>query len=68
MVVPVLGLHRPDLAFFEIVALWLVILVVMVRFWREDRGAGALMLPYFATCGAAQADDTVAVARASSTR
>jgi tryptophan-rich sensory protein len=49
------GLHRPDIAFFDIVALWLVILVVAVLFWREDRAAGSLMLPYlvwvgFASC------------------
>lgn len=49
------GLHRPEIAFFDIVALWLVIMVVMVLFWREHRGAAALMLPYvvwvgFASC------------------
>ena len=40
------GLHRPDMAFFDIVALWAVILVVVVLFWREDRLAGGLMVPY----------------------
>lgn len=49
------GRHRPDLALLEIVALWLLILVVTALFWREHRGAGALMLPYlvwvgFASC------------------
>ena len=42
------GLHRPDMAFFDIVALWVSILIVMVLFWREDRYAGALLLPYLA--------------------
>jgi translocator protein len=40
------GLHRPDLAFFDIVALWVVILIIVVLFWRVDRLAGGLMLPY----------------------
>jgi translocator protein len=49
------GLHRPDIAFFDIVILWAVILVVVVLFWREAQSAGALMLPYlfwvsFAVC------------------
>ncbi|MEW5978915.1 MAG: TspO/MBR family protein [Acidobacteriota bacterium] len=49
------GLHRTDLAFFEIVVLWVMILVVGVLFWREDWRAGALMIPYwlwvgFASC------------------
>ncbi len=49
------GLHRPDLAFLDIVALWLLIVVVTVLFWRRHRGAGALMVPYlvwvgFASC------------------
>jgi tryptophan-rich sensory protein len=42
------GLHRPDMAFLDIVALWVAILIVMVLFWREDRYAGALLLPYLA--------------------
>lgn len=49
------GLHRPDLAFLDIVALWVAILVVAVLFGRQDRRAGALMVPYlvwvgFASC------------------
>jgi len=49
------GLHRADVAFFDIVALWFTILAVLVLFWREDRRAGALMTPYlvwvgFASC------------------
>ncbi len=45
------GLHRPDLAFVDIVALWGMILAVTALFWREDRAAGALMLPYLAWVG-----------------
>ena len=49
------GLHRPDLAFVDIVVLLVVILIVAVLFWREDWRAGALMMPYlgwvgFASC------------------
>ena len=40
------GLHRPDMAFFDIVALWVVLLVAAVLFWRVDRIAGGLMAPY----------------------
>jgi tryptophan-rich sensory protein len=45
------GQHRPDLAFFEIAVLWVAILAVVVSFWRMDRVAGALMLPYLAWVG-----------------
>ena len=49
------GLHRPSVAFADIVALWVVILVVAALFWRVDWRAGALMVPYlvwvgFASC------------------
>jgi tryptophan-rich sensory protein len=40
------GLHRLDIAFFDIVALWMMILAVMVLFWREDQLAGGLIMPY----------------------
>jgi tryptophan-rich sensory protein len=45
------GLHRVDLAFFEILVLWALILIVGVLFWREVRLAGALMLPYLVWVG-----------------
>ena len=45
------GLHRLDLAFLDIVVLWLAILAVVVLFWRVHRGASALMLPYLAWVG-----------------
>lgn len=40
------GLHRIDLALMEIAALWLVLLVTTLFFFRADRWAGLLMLPY----------------------
>lgn len=42
------GLHRPDFAFSDIVALWLVILVNTIAFWKISTPAGLLMLPYLA--------------------
>jgi tryptophan-rich sensory protein len=49
------GLHRADLAFLDIVALWVLILVAATLFWRVEWRAGALMIPYvvwvgFASC------------------
>ena len=40
------GLRRFDLAFFEIVILWALILATVVAFWRHDARAGLLLLPY----------------------
>lgn len=45
------GLHRIGLAMIDIAALWALILVIAVLFWREDRRAGALMVPYLAWVG-----------------
>jgi benzodiazapine receptor len=45
------GLHRVDLALLEIVVLWVAILVVALLFWREDRLAGVLMIPYLLWAG-----------------
>ena len=42
------GLHRPGVAFAEIVALWMAILLTVVLFWRLRPLAGALLLPYLA--------------------
>jgi translocator protein len=42
------GLHRPGLAFAELVVLWLAILVTVVLAWRVAPTAGALLLPYLA--------------------
>jgi translocator protein len=40
------GLQRPDLAFLDIVALWLSILATLLAFWRTYPPAGLLLLPY----------------------
>lgn len=45
------GLHRMDLAFYDIVALWLAIAATFVAFWRIKRSAGLLLAPYLAWVG-----------------
>ena len=40
------GLRRPGLAVFDIAALWLLLVFLLVRFWRTDRLAGVLWTPY----------------------
>ncbi len=42
------GMHRPDIAFAEIVVLWLVIAATLVSFWRVRQVAGILLVPYLA--------------------
>ena len=42
------GLRRPDLALVDIVALWLLLALALVRFGRLDRLAGVLWAPYLA--------------------
>lgn len=42
------GMRRPDLALINIIALWLLLLLGLVRFWRLDRIAGILWAPYLA--------------------
>ena len=42
------GLRRPDLAFFEIVLLWLSVIATMVLFYPLHAGAAWLLLPYLA--------------------
>jgi translocator protein len=45
------GFQQIGLALVEIVVLWLAILATTVLFWRLDRIAGALLLPYLAWVG-----------------
>lgn len=40
------GWHRPDLAFYDLVGLWLCIVAMLVAFFRKDRLAGAILVPY----------------------
>ena len=40
------GLHRPGLAFAEIIVLDLAVLATLIAFGRVKRLAGALLVPY----------------------
>ena len=40
------GLHRPGLAFAEIIALDLAVFATLIAFWHVKRLAGALLVPY----------------------
>lgn len=40
--------QQPGLAFFEIVLLWFAILATIIFFWRIERLAGLLLIPYLA--------------------
>ena len=42
------GLHRPDWAFLEIIALWLAILATILTFWPISPLAAILLIPYLA--------------------
>ena len=42
------GRHRPDLALIDILALWLVLLITLISFWRVEPLAGILLIPYLA--------------------
>ncbi len=42
------GLKAPGAAFIEIIALWILILLTIVYFWRLKPIAGLLLLPYIA--------------------
>lgn len=42
------GLHRPGVAFAEILLMWVAILATALAFWRIRPLAGALLLPYLA--------------------
>lgn len=49
------GAHAPALAFFEIVVLFIVILLTLIGFWKVWPLAGALLLPYLCWVGFASA-------------
>ena len=42
------GLRQTGLAFAEILVLWAVLVAIQIRFWRADRIAAWLWLPYVA--------------------
>ena len=41
------GLRSPGAALFDILALWLAIAATLVAFFRVERVAGALLVPYW---------------------
>jgi tryptophan-rich sensory protein len=45
------GLHRPDLALADIAILLILIVALTFVFWRRDRLAGVLLVPYVAWVG-----------------
>ncbi|MBU2501734.1 tryptophan-rich sensory protein [bacterium] len=45
------GLQRPDLAFVDVVLLWLAILATLIVFARIRGAAGMLLIPYLAWVG-----------------
>ncbi len=40
------GLQNPLLGFLVIIVLWLLILITMIKFWKIEKIAGILFLPY----------------------
>ncbi|RAS29820.1 TspO/MBR family protein [Paraburkholderia bryophila] len=42
------GLHRPDMALIDIAILLVLIAALTFAFWRRDRWAGGLLVPYVA--------------------
>jgi translocator protein len=42
------GLHKPGLAFVDLVLLWLALLATIAAFWKTRPAAGAMLLPYLA--------------------
>jgi len=40
------GLQNPGLAFVNIIIMWLLIVVLMIKFWRINRWASYLLIPY----------------------
>ena len=55
LVILFFGLHSVGFALLDIVVLWFAILAVTVLFWRVDRRAGLLLVPYLAWVGYASA-------------
>jgi tryptophan-rich sensory protein len=40
------GLHRPELAFFEVILFWIFITLTIARFYKVDKIAAYLLIPY----------------------
>jgi len=45
------GMRNPMLAFYDIILLWVAILLTTIAFWRLRPKAGLLLLPYLAWVG-----------------
>ena len=45
------GIQRPDLALIEILILWMLILLTIIVFYKIDKLAGALLIPYLGWVG-----------------
>ncbi len=42
------GFRNPSLAFLEIIALWILLLMTILRFWKISKIAAYLLMPYIA--------------------
>jgi len=42
------GLHRPGLAFADLLLLWFALLATIAAFWKTNGVAGAMLVPYLA--------------------
>ena len=42
------GLHSPMWAFYEIIFLWIAILMTIIKFWAYNKTASILLMPYLA--------------------
>ena len=40
------GLHNPGLAFVNIIIIWLLIIILMVKFWKINKWSTYLLIPY----------------------
>ena len=41
------GLHNPGLAFINIIVIWILIIVLMFKFWPINKWSTYLLIPYF---------------------
>lgn len=41
------GMRNPGLALVDIVAIWIFIVILIIKFWKIDRRAAWLLIPYF---------------------
>jgi len=41
------GAHNIQLAFYNIILIWILILFLIIRFWKLSKPASLLLIPYF---------------------